>query len=376
MRRFAGLLDALLFQPARNAKLRLLADYFETVPDPDRGWGLAALTGSLDFRLAKPALIRQLASERVDPELFAWSYDFVGDLAETVALIWPERSPTDADPSLSEIVTALQRATKAEVPVLLAGWLDGLDATGRWALLKLLTGGLRVGVSARLAKTALAEHARTAWHRIDRPDPPDLAAIEEVWHGLEPPFAALFQWLDGQGAAPDPGHGAGFRPLMLANPIDEADLRQMDPSAFLAEWKWDGIRVQLVSRDGRHRVYSRSGDDISAAFPDIAEALDFDGVLDGELLVAELDPERPFSETGPFPMVASFNALQARLNRRTVGRAMLRERPAFVRAYDLLFEGGEDLRRLPVAERRLRLEAFASAGSPAPVGYLSGNPFW
>ncbi len=105
MNRFAELLDALLFTPSRNGKLRLMQEYFATTPDPERGWALAALTGELSFAEAKPSQVRDLAMARVDPELFGWSWDFVGDLAETVALIWPENPhPPAADaagPSLS-----------------------------------------------------------------------------------------------------------------------------------------------------------------------------------------------------------------------------------------------------------------------------------
>ena len=152
MKPFSALLDA---------KLRLLVDYFRAVPDPDRGYGLAALTGELDFKNAKAGLIRELAMRRVDPVLFGWSYDFVGDLAETASLVWPV-SPTERDwLQLSEVVKALQDGSRASLPETVEGWLDTLDATGRWALLKLITGGLRVGVSARLAKAALALH----WQR-------------------------------------------------------------------------------------------------------------------------------------------------------------------------------------------------------------------
>src|SRR5580658_10031221 len=104
MNRFAALIDALLFTPGRNGKLRLMREYFATTPDPERGWALAALTGELSFAEAKPGQVRALAMSRVDPELFAWSYDFVGDLAETVSLIWPDPHPPIADamgPSLS-----------------------------------------------------------------------------------------------------------------------------------------------------------------------------------------------------------------------------------------------------------------------------------
>src|SRR6185436_12822698 len=134
MRGFATLLDRLAFTPGRNGKLTLVKDYLAGAPDPDRGWALAALTGALSFDAAKPAFIRKAVEARIDPHLFALSYDHVGDLAETVALIWPARPGANREPELSEVVDALKTATRSEVQRLLEGWLDALDADGRWAL--------------------------------------------------------------------------------------------------------------------------------------------------------------------------------------------------------------------------------------------------
>ena len=352
MNRFAALLDRLAYEPGRNAKLRLLTDYFRTTPDPERGYALAAMAGALSFAHAKPGVIRALIAARTDPVLFGLSYDYVGDLSETVALLWPapalpgpgHNAPA---PTLSEVVQTLRDSHKADLPGLLARWLDGLDETGRWALLKLITGALRIGVSARLAKSAVAGLG-------------PLAAddIEEVWHGLEPPYAALFAWAEGRGDRPEASDPAPFRPPMLAHAIEDSDFDTLDPAAMMAEWKWDGIRVQAVGGvrpDGTRaaRLYSRTGEDISRAFPDLAAALGFDGALDGELLVLREG------------RVQSFNVLQQRLNRQQVSPRMLVEFPAHIRAYDLLALDGEDLRPLPFRERRQRLEAFVTAhGDP------------
>src|ERR1700757_4432608 len=159
MNRFAALLDRLAYETGRNNKLRLITAYFREVGDPDRGYALAALTGALSFKHAKPGLIRDLIMERTDPVLFGYSYDYVGDLSETVALMWPKASaPTNnpPPPTLTEVVTTLDQLPKKELPAQLAKWLDELDETGRWALLKLVTGAMRIGISARLAKTAAA----------------------------------------------------------------------------------------------------------------------------------------------------------------------------------------------------------------------------
>src|SRR5476649_804108 len=200
MNRFAELLDRLAYEPGRNNKLRLLTSYFRQVGDPDRGYALAALTGALSFKHAKPGLIRDLIAARTDPVLFALSYDYVGDLSETVALMWPKapsaplppRSGGEGgerampghnnppSPTLTEVVTTLRTLGKTELPRQLTRWLDELDETGRWALLKLVTGAMRIGISARLAKTAAAA--------LGDKDPHD---IELMWPGLTPPYLDL-----------------------------------------------------------------------------------------------------------------------------------------------------------------------------------------
>jgi len=346
MRAFARLLDRLSLTQGRNAKLVLVRDFLKETPDPDRGWALASLTGALSFDAAKPAAIRKAVEARMDPVLFGWSYDFVGDLAETVALVWPATPGANREPELSEVVEALRTASRSEVQGLIEGWLDALDADGRWALLKLLTGGLRVGLSARLAKQAAADIAGI-----------EVGEIEEVWHALEPPYEDLFAWLEGRGERPSPDAPGRFRPVMLAQALDEAvDLARLDPADYAAEWKWDGIRVQAVSERGEKRLWSRTGEDVSAAFPDVVAALDFDGVIDGELLVLR-DGE-----------VAPFGDLQQRLNRKTADAKVMAAHPAGVRAYDLLLDGETDLRRLPFRERRERLEAFVAAIAARQIG--------
>ena len=240
MNRFAELLDRLAYEPGRNNKLRLMTDYFRSTPDPERGWALAALTGALTFAHAKPGVIRALIAQRTDPVLFELSYDYVGDLSETVALMWPAPARArHAGPialSLSQVVATLSSLGKSELPGQLARWLDQLDETGRWALLKLVTGGLRIGVSARLAKTAAAA--------LGDQDPQE---IELIWPGLAPPYGELFAWLEGRADKPASRDPAPFRPAMLAHAIEDGDLAALDPADFLGEWKWDGIRVQAVA---------------------------------------------------------------------------------------------------------------------------------
>ncbi|MGO4704890.1 cisplatin damage response ATP-dependent DNA ligase [Microvirga sp. 2MCAF38] len=402
MNRFAALLDRLAYEPRRNAKLRLLVDYFRHTTDPDRGYALAAMTDALMFQGAKPGLIRGLVEERVDPVLFRMSYSYVGDLAETTALIWPtpdqagqipsalrggigvgvvksdrvpniglidactsvssqpdtpsQTTPTSNSfssqggggcvsppvPTLTEVVEALSNTGKSELPARIAGWLDALDETGRWALLKLITRELRVGVSARLAKTAVAQ--------LGGIDPDE---VELLWHGLEAPYENLFAWVEGREPRPESNNPAPFRPPMLSHPIEDEDFEKFNAADFIAEWKWDGIRLQAAAgrtQDGRtvRRIYSRTGDDVSRAFPDLVEALDFEGALDGELLIVRDG------------LVQSFNVLQQRLNRKTVTAKLMTEFPAHFRVYDILAEREQDLRGFSFMERRKRLEALVS----------------
>jgi DNA ligase-1 len=406
MNRFAALLDRLTYEQRRNAKLRLLEDYFRHTPDPERGYALAAMTDALVFKEAKPNVIRGLVEERVDPVLFRMSYHYVGDLAETVALIWPgsmgargsardqsvpphaevraegeprsthegaaavgrplkhpsrpaTRAPQDEGggrgeeppamghnnpppPSLAEVVEALGRTSKSDLPARLAEWLHALDETGRWALIKLITGELRVGASGRLAKTAVANLG--GFSADD---------VELIWHGLEAPYEELFAWVEGRGPKPESGNPAPFRPPMLSHPLEDEDFAKLDPADHLGEWKWDGIRLQAVAgRDAEgglvRRIYSRTGEDVSKAFPDLVEALTFEGAIDGELLIVREG------------RVQSFNVLQQRLNRKTVTQKLVAEFPVHLRVYDLLVEGDEDLRALPFDERRRRLEAFVA----------------
>jgi DNA ligase 1 len=339
---FAELLERLVFTHARNAKIALLRRYFATEPDPERGIALAAIAGELAFTAAKPGLIRDLAASRTDPVLFGWSYDFVGDLAETVSLMWPAQPTGAPPPALSEVVRTLEAAPKSELPGIVAGWLDACEPSARFALLKLITGGLRVGASARLAKVALGALGGV------EPD-----AVEEVWHGLAPPYLSLFAWLENRAPRPDPEGAPVFRPPMLAQPLEAADLATLDAGLFRAEWKWDGIRVQLVATAGGRRLYSRGADDISAAFPEIVDAMDFHATLDGELLVIRDGQIAPFAD------------LQQRLNRKQVSARMLRDFPAGVRLYDMLFDGAEDVRPLPFDARRARLEAWFARMHPA-----------
>ncbi|ODT78182.1 MAG: ATP-dependent DNA ligase [Pelagibacterium sp. SCN 64-44] len=351
MKRFADLLELLALTPSRTRKIAALAQYFAEVPDPDRGLALAVLTGEMDIRNVKPALLKETVLAEVDETLFALSYDYVGDLGETIALIWPHHGEGDL-PRLSDLVALLNGTSKADLPRVIGGLLTRAAIHERWALVKLATGALRIGVSARLAKTALAQMSGV-----------DLQAIEEVWHGLKPPYEPLFAWLEGREARPEIDHAARFHPLMLSNPIEERDFEKLDPRDFAVEWKWDGIRVQLVlGRDGA-AMFSRTGDDIAASFPDVVEAAMGRAVLDGELLVGHDFEAR------------SFNDLQQRLNRKVANARQMSELPGFVRVYDMLFDGDEDIRAFGWEARRQRLEAWFAQNRQTRMDLSEVLPF-
>jgi DNA ligase-1 len=343
MRAFADLLDRLYFTHGNLAKAALLKDYFRNTPDPDRGWAVAAIAGELRFDLFKRALIRELIVERTDPVLVAMSYDYVGETAETVAHLWPA-SPDKVRselPPLHEVIQEFRQRSKPEIRHYLAELLDAATPSQRWALLKLGTQALRIGVSARFMKRTLAEYGGVA-----------VSDVEEVWHGLQPPYGELFAWLEGRAPKPDTSEQIVFHPVMLANPLDDTDLGLITPDAYQAEWKYDGIRVQFVSLPAGRALFSRTGDEISAAFPDIVGQADFHAVLDGELVI------RANGE------IASFNALQQRLNRKTPSAKLIASAPAHLILYDALRLGGADLRALPLTERRHRLERWHIETAP------------
>ncbi|MGL4394967.1 MAG: cisplatin damage response ATP-dependent DNA ligase [Hyphomicrobium sp.] len=354
MRAFADLLDGLVYTQSRNRKIALLAAYFRATADPDRGYALAALTDGVPVRLPLRRILTDLTGRFVDPVLYKLSRDYVGDTAETVALLWPD-TPSNhaAAPTLAQVVDDLRAGTSAGRMEILKGFLDTLDPSGRWALLKLLGGAPRVGVSARLARTALAQ----AFGR-------EVDEIEEIWHALDAPYVDLFAWLEGRADKPDTHAKPVFRPVMLAHPIEDADWPRLVADDHVAEWKWDGIRIQISARGGAVRMFSRQGDDVSAAFPEIQAA--YAGracVVDGELLVMREG------------VIAPFNDLQQRLNRKAVSARLASAFPAHVRLYDLLVDGDDDLRALPLTARRQRLERWFDAHRPAHTDLSQPIPF-
>ncbi len=344
MKAFAGLLDLLLFTPSPHGKIQHLIHYFNETENPDRGYALAALTGALDLKAIKPAQIRKLIEKRLDAVLFRYSNDFVGDIVETTALTWDSHKQVSSKIyQLHEVIERLQNTKQGQITDCVEMLLDELPAQERYTFLKLATGGVRVGVSTHLARKALAKFGQV-----------DISAIEELWHGLEPPYANLFSWLEGRAEKPRNLAKAPFHSFMLAHALEEKEPKEITPQIYAAEWKWDGVRVQLVSEKGVAKLYSRAGDDISNAFPDILENVDFEGRLDGQLLIAN---SLTGKNNGLFS-ISDFATLQKRLNSKTVSKKILEKSPAIIRLYDYLKIGDKDLRPLPFKVRRQKLEHF------------------
>jgi len=355
MRAFSQLLEKLYYEPATSAKERLLLDYFATTPDPDRGYAVAIIGGSLSLPNFKRGMVLDLIRARTDPQLLAMSHDYVGELSETVAHLWPTPTvpPNDPDlPPLHEVVAGLRHTPKSQLPDYVAGLLDRMTSPERWALLKIGAGALRIGVSARLLKQVLAKYGNQPIERI-----------ETLWHGVDPPYEALFAWLEGRAEAPAVEEKLTFTPVMLAHPLEEKDHGLIVPEAYAAEWKYDGIRVQCVNSAIGRALFTRTGDDISGSFPDALEHLNFHAVLDGELLV-----QRGIE-------LGSFNDLQQRLGRKSPSARMMADYPAAMIVYDVLMLEGEDVRPLSYEKRRELLQAALDRHQPVGISLSPQIPW-
>ncbi|MCW8109192.1 cisplatin damage response ATP-dependent DNA ligase [Alteromonas ponticola] len=333
MQAFSNLLEQLYYTSSHNAKAALIIDYLRNTPDPDRGWAIAAIAGTLRFDFFKRNTIKQLILERVDPVLFDLSYDYVGEMSETVAHLWPDSHQHNRPlPSLGELVEQFTHASRQAIPDMLIDHLNSMNAAQRWALIKLGTRGLRVGVSARSVKQILARYG-------DKP----VAEIERLWHGIAPPYIELLAWLEGKAAPPDISNKITFSPVMLSHPLSLEEVLPWQGERWQIEHKFDGIRVQLVIKGAEKALFSRNADDISHTFPDLLEQVSVDAVVDGELLVMHgVD-------------VAPFNDLQQRLNKKKPTKKLMETHPAGLVAYDILELENRSLVDLPLEKRRTYL---------------------
>lgn len=350
MKRFARLFAALDATTRTNEKVAALADYFREAPEDDRLWTVALLSGRRPKRSVTATRLREWAAEAAGLPLwlFEESYAVAGDLAETIALILP---PAEAESDLplahwlAEVRALSQLPEEAKKPRILAAW-GALDGAERFLFNKLLTGGFRMGVSQTLMTRALARATGIA--------EPDLAhRLMGDWSPERTSWAGLILANDPTADLSRP------YPFYLAYQIEGPPESLGEPAEWFAEWKWDGIRGQLIRRGAEHFLWSRGEELMTDRFPEFAATRDWlpDGtVIDGEVLA--------FADGRPLP----FAALQRRIGRKTVPKKLLAEAPAVFMAYDLLEDGGEDIRALPFAERRARLGALLGGVPPeAPV---------
>jgi len=372
MQKFADLVDNLYYLNSNNAKAELILEYLSTTPDPDRGWAIAAIAGTLNFEFFKRRTVKDIIVERVDPILFDLSYDYVGEMSETVAHLWSTTldepiDPNTSLPSLSNVVTQFSSLPKLSIKLYLISLLNIMSPTQRWALLKLGTRGLRIGVSARFLKKILARYGAQRNPLITIED------IERVWHGVQPPYTDLLAWLDNKSDMPDISNKLTFQPVMLAHPIDDNTLNNIKPELWQAEWKFDGIRAQLVSNHTGTALFSRNGDDISHSFPDLIasiEANPIEGRFDGELVALESNSTalQANSEVD-YNQIASFNRLQQRLNKKKPSKALIQSTPVGLIIYDALQIGKDDTRELSLQKRsqliKTLLEPAKTKNKPA-----------
>ena len=393
MEAFSNLLEQLYYTAGTKAKAQLIADYIANTPDPDRGWAIAAMAGTLRFDFFKRNTVKKLVTEHTDPALFAMSYDYVGEVSETVAHLWPHSEPADFLPSLTEVVETFASVSKQKVSETLANYLTIMTPAQRWALLKLGTRGLRIGVSARSIKQILADYG-------DK----DIKEIETLWHAVHPPYVDMLRWLEGKAEKPDIENAVTFHPVMLSHPIEDSDIEAFTENTWQIENKYDGIRVQLVVKSSKafndrsidsdttnedepeKALFSRTGDDISHSFPDLLESVSGNMVLDGELLVIHnvehgYDLSRESTAQGMTtgnttsgksdsqawstaqPDVDTFNALQQRLNKKKPSKALQSSAPVGLIVYDALVLNGEDLTEKTLKARRQALEKWFSENS-------------
>ncbi|HEX3632874.1 MAG TPA: ATP-dependent DNA ligase, partial [Casimicrobiaceae bacterium] len=349
MEAFARLYAELDATTSTNAKLDALKRYFAAAAPADAAWAAYFLAGGRPRQAVPARLLRQVAVTRagIDDWLFEECYQAVGDLAETIAHVLPPPR-TKSTAGLAEWVEQrllpMRGMSPDEIGERLAGYWDELDWSGRFLLSKLIGGGFRVGVSRLLVIRALAEVAgvesKTVAQRIVGYT--GIAAM---------PSAESFTALIASGRSGGAEAGQPY-PFFLAHQLNDPPDTLGPVDQWMVEWKWDGIRGQLVRRAGAIWLWSRGEDLVTERFPELRalEARIPDGtVIDGEIVVWKDGRVRPFA------------ALQTRIGRKSLSAKILGEAPAALLAYDLLEQDGTDLRTLPQHERRARLEALVPA---------------
>lgn len=363
MRTFFQLIDRLSNTQHESTKRELLLNYFISTADPERGYALAILANAIEIPLLTSAQLRKLITDKVDRELFNLSYDYVGDLAETIALLWPKPSASQnilantgtestyplltseefAEASLTELLSNFTALAKIERCAFIQQQLNTANLCERWVLLKLLTGKLSQFVTIKTLKQTLAIMGNTSTH-----------SLEEVWCNQQPPYLELFHWLAGKTAKPTAPHLPAYLPIMQARPIGDEELSQLNLAQLQIEWCWNGIRVQLISKGQYKALLNRQGDDLGVYFPELMAEINIDAVLDGILL----------SNSG------NIEHIQQRSKRNKPNQHFIRKYPVHIQLFDVLSLNNEDFRKQPLTDRRAALEQWHHTHKPKRI-YLS-----
>jgi len=339
MKQFAQLFVQLDQTNKTNDKVALLKDYFATAPDQDKLWTIAFFSHKRPKRPVNSTLLKSWAMELAElPEwLFRESYSFVGDLAETISLLLPPPSQSQ-DQSLAYWIDYLQGLAKLDEDEkkekVLAAWQQ-MTQPEQFVFTKLMTSSFRIGVSQNLAIRALAEQNKldktVVAHRLMGNWNPNMVSFESL---------VLEENQEDNLSRP--------YPFFLAHPVTTDDVSDLGPvSDWQVEWKWDGIRSQIIVREEKIYIWSRGEDLLTDKFPELTifqEHLPSGTVIDGEIL--------PFADGQILP----FSALQTRIGRKNITKAVLKKAPIVIRAYDLLEWDGKDIRDRPLDKRREQLE--------------------
>jgi DNA ligase 1 len=380
MRRFSRLFAELDATTSTNAKVEALQRYFEQAPARDAAWAVYFLAGGKPRQVVSMGSLALLACEvaGIEPWLFDECYQAVGDLAETIAHILPRESePSDVGLAewVEERLLPLRGLAEAEIAVCVRGYWRELDDQGRFLLTKLVGGGFRVGVSKLLVQRALAAYSGVDTKRVAQ-------RMMGYTDGKILPSLERFQMLVSkeEGSASDVLDEGQPYPFFLAHQLDapvEVFASRLGPvSNWQVEWKYDGIRGQIVKRSGKVWVWSRGEELVTERFPEIealARGLPDGTVLDGEIMVWKDEPADPPGTLIGRP--APFSLLQQRIGRKALTRKVLADAPVTFMAYDLLEQGGQDIRALPQRERRARLEALLE-GTGFKVSPIETHESW
>ena len=333
---FSNLLDNLLLNSSKKKKIDFLSDYFQSQTQQNKIWALSILSKSFVNKLVKVKDIKELLKGKVDEDLFLYSYDYVGDLAETFSLLWPkDNSKIINSQSLSSFMSSLEKQTsKDDLIIFLTNHFNTCLPNEIYTTIKILLGGLRVGVSNELLKESLSKIGSRSKEEI-----------EENWYGFSFPYNGFFEWLKGESLPKQFNSKDLFHSFMLSNPFNENLIKKIEIKNYTCEYKWDGIRGQItVSNNGK--IYSRNGEDITSSFPELKIKSDKVSVLDGELVVKKENT------------IFSFNELQKRIGRKKVSKKILNDLPVHFICYDILFFNNLDVRKLPFFERRVFLQNY------------------